>query len=205
MNYELMLEYVKNKLTEANALKSPNPLHPFRDRFMHTIRVYNWAKVIHEDLDCNLDVLYTAAIFHDVGYSLGKQNHALSSSIIFEEYAKENGFDKEFTKSVSNIIKLHSDKKLLNDPNSCNELIILQEADLLDEEGALGIIWDLLAIGKKEDLTYYDSIDALKHSGHILEQEYMVTKKAKEIWDKKKELVRQFIEETKKDLFLEDL
>ena len=55
-----------------------------------------------------------------------------------------------------------------------------------------------------EHATYYDTMDAIKHSKHILEQDFMVTKKAREIWNKKKMLVKLFDDEIASDLFLED-
>ncbi|MCR5232007.1 MAG: HD domain-containing protein [Acholeplasmatales bacterium] len=204
INYEEMLLYVKDVLTKSNAIKSKNPYHDFRDRFMHTKRVYEWTKVLHDELPVDENILYTAAIFHDIGYSKHKDEHAKVGAEIFKEYAIKNGFDKDFTLKVYDIIYHHSDKELIKDPNSSNELIILLEADLLDEEGALSIVWDLMALGHMKDKTYYDAIDALKHTKNILKQDYMVTPKAKKIWESKKELVKLFMNELEKDLFLEE-
>ena len=67
MNYDLMLEFVKEKLEATDGIASKNPLHNFRNRYYHSKRVYEWCKRIHTDLECDLEVLYTAAIFHDVG------------------------------------------------------------------------------------------------------------------------------------------
>ena len=115
---------------------------------------------------------------------------------------KQGSFFNYFFSYVKNLI--HSEKRRLAYPDSSNELIILLEADLLDEEGALGIAWDLMALGSMEHATYYDTMDAIKHSKHILEQDFMVTKKAREIWNKKKMLVKLFDDEIASDLFLED-
>ena len=76
------------------------------------------------------------------------------------------------------------------------------EADLLDEEGALGIVWDLMALGSMGGVNYYDAIDALKHAKHILKQDYMITPIARQIWEKKKDLVKCFTDELERDLFL---
>ena len=199
-----MLNYVKCVLVDNNALKPNNPLHQFRSRYSHIERVLGWSKRISADENCNKDALYTAAIFHDVGYAKGKEGHAHSSSLIFLDYAKKNNFDQEFSLFVSDIISKHSNKELLDDPKSPIELVLLMEADLLDEEGALGIGWDLLALGASNIESYYDMIPGiLKHAGHILNQDYMKTKLAKKYWDLKKEFVRNFINELKMDLFVE--
>ena len=77
------------------------------------------------------------------------------------------------------------------------------EADLLDEEGALGIAWDLMARGIDNPLSYYDAIHVLnEHSAHILNQNYMLTPKAKAYWEEKKQFVKEFIEQMEKDLFI---
>ena len=205
MNYEEMLEFVKKTLESTDKIKPNNPMHAFRNRYLHSYRVYMWARRIADDLECNREVLYTAAIFHDVGYSVEKNNHAMHSEMIFRRYAVAHNFDASFTDSVAGAIALHSHKELLNDPATPAELILLMEADLLDEEGALGIAWDLLARGAKGAKDYTESLEALKiHSGHILNQDYMVTKRAKMYWNHKKELVRSFINELVSDLFLEE-
>lgn len=206
MNYEAMLEFVKNLLSSSGAIKSNNPHHQFRDRYEHTRRVYNWAKLILSDFKgCNEKAALTAAIFHDVGYSMGKENHAINSAIIFEEYAKENNLEPHLTKIVVDAISKHSNKSLVKDPKSSKELILLLEADLLDEEGAIGIVWDLLSSGSKKIDSYYKALDEIYiHSGHILEQDYMVTPIAKAYWEEKKRIVKHFIESFTFDLFLEE-
>ena len=79
------------------------------------------------------------------------------------------------------------------------------EADLLDEEGAMGISWDLMALGYNKPNDYINVIDAInKHSAHILNQDYMITPLAKKYWDEKKRFVNEYIIQMKKDLFLEE-
>lgn len=203
MDYEKMLEFVKKTLEENDGIKSKNPLHQFRNRFDHSKRVYEWCQVIHEDLECDTEVLYTAAIFHDVGRFSVKEDHAYAGAELFRKYGTLNNFDKDFIDKVYDIILNHSNKELIQDKNSSNELVLLLEADLLDEEGALGIVWDLMALGGMKDVSYYDAMDALKHAKHILKQDYMVTPLAKKIWEHKKEIVRTFVKDLEQDLFLE--
>jgi uncharacterized protein len=85
------------------------------------------------------------------------------------------------------------------------EFIIVLEADLLDEEGSLGIVWDLLAAGQKNAMSYLDAIDEIKkHSIHILSQDFMKTPTAIKIWDEKKNLVKDFVSQLYEDLFMEE-
>ena len=204
MNYEEMLEYVKKILEVSNKIKPNNPYHQFRDRFMHTFRVYKWIeKIIGDFPDCNKDVAYTAAIFHDVGYSVVKEHHEVHSAAIFRRYSENNGFDEDFINKTAYVIENHSNKDQLDDDNIPAELKLLLEADLLDEEGALAITWDLLAKGAKGIDSYYEAIDALKiHSGHILNQNFNFSPIAKRYWEEKKEFVRMFMNMLRDDLFI---
>lgn len=204
MNFDEMLKYVEKKLFEHGAIKPKNTLHQFRNRARHSYRVYKWVDILKKDFDdLDIDVCKTAAIFHDIGYSMSKLDHAKYSEEMFIEYAKMHNFDDEFTKKVSYIILNHSDKNLLKTSDN-KELIIVLEADLLDEEGAMGIMWDLLSAGKKGVEDYTEAMDELyKHSVHILNQDYMVTPTAIKIWNEKKELVRLYMNAIKTDLFLD--
>ncbi len=204
LNYDEMLSFVEEVLFENDEERRVTSRHSFRSRYRHITRVLGWCKRIECDLECDSTVLYTSAIFHDAGYSKGQDGHAYNSALIFKKYADDHNFDKDFTDKVYDVILKHSDKRLLNDPTSPNELIILLEADLLDEEGALGLVWDLMARGAKHSISYEESIDEImNHSGHILNQDYMVTPKAKYYWDRKKKFVAEFLDELKFDLFEE--
>ncbi len=204
LNFDEMLSYVKEVLYEEDDEKRVTSRHIFRSRYKHITRVLGWCKRIEDDLECDKDVLYTSAIFHDIGYIKGQEGHAYNSAIMFKEYATKHNFDNVFINKVYDAIIKHSDKKFLNDPKSSNELILLLEADLLDEEGALGLVWDLMARGAMNPTSYEESIDSImNHTAHILNQDYMVTPKAKYYWDKKKKFVADFIDELKFDLFEE--
>ena len=97
--YQKYLTYVKQYLTEHKGIESPNPLHPFRSRFQHSIRVLHWCQRLAEGLE-NVDkeALYTAAIFHDIGYeNRNNECHAQRSAQAFHEYAKAQGMDESRT------------------------------------------------------------------------------------------------------------
>lgn len=203
MNYDDMLDYVHKTLLENNAINHTLRF-PFRNRFKHIKRVYMWClKLLEADLEIDREAVLVAAIFHDSGYAKGKLNHANSSVEIFKEYALKNNLDKDFEAKVSDLIAKHSMKQYLSDSNTPLELIVLLEADLLDEEGALGIVWDLLAEGRRDPNDYEKALEAInEHSAHIFDQDFMVTPIAKKIWEEKKDFVKSFIQELSNDLFL---
>lgn len=206
LNYEDMFEFVKHKLIENKGIRSHKPQLYFRNRFEHIKRVYGWAKRIMEKVEgCNDKIVLTAAIFHDCGYTnLSKKAHAILGANLFLDYAKEHNFDEEFTSTIYKMILNHSNKELIKEKDTPIEMIVLLEADLIDEEGALGIVFDLLAEGFKCPDSY-DSVfnEIMMHSAHILNQNYMVTPVAKELWENKKTLIKKFIDDLKYDLFME--
>lgn len=205
MDFEKMMSFVKKILVDNDAILDKRHNLSFRNRYEHSIRVFKWVKRLSVDFDnFDYDIALTAALFHDVGYAYGKCDHNIGSSKIFLKYAKENNFDEEFIDKVNYIILNHSNKGMLKDSKN-PEFIIVLEADLLDEEGSLGIVWDLLAAGQKNAMSYLDAIDEIKkHSIHILSQDFMKTPTAIKIWDEKKNLVKDFVSQLYEDLFMEE-
>ena len=205
LNYEDMLEYVKHILIENNGIRSHKPQLYFRNRFEHIKRVYGWTKRIMLEVEnCNEDIVLTAAIFHDCGYTDGaKSSHAKLGASIFMEYATAHHFDEVFTKTIYHMILNHSNKNLIENEETPIEMVVLLEADLIDEEGALGVVFDLLAEGYKGPDSYTSVFEEIMmHSAHILEQNYMRTPAAKRIWEEKKAFIKKFIEDLKYDLFM---
>lgn len=206
LDYQDMLAYALETLTKNEGIKSAKPQLFFRNRFEHIQRVYGWVKRILPGVDaCAADVVLTASIFHDIGYkNLHGDRHAELGKEIFEAYALSHQFDAAFTAQVSELILMHSHKELLGNPETPIELVVLMEADLLDEEGALGIVFDLLAEGYKTPDSYASVFhEIMIHSAHILEQNYMVTPLAKKYWEEKKSFIEKFIKDLKFDLFME--
>ena len=100
--YKEYLSYVKHYLTQHQGMESPNPMHPFRSRFQHTIRVLHWCNRLAEGLEgVDLELLCTAAIFHDIGYgSQDNEYHARRSAKAFDDYAKAQGLEENFSQQV---------------------------------------------------------------------------------------------------------
>lgn len=202
--YNEMFKYVEKILTDGQGRKSRNVLQTFRDRFDHIRRVYMWAEKLLPDFpNVNEKVVRTATIFHDVGYAgIGyKKDHHKKSAKIFRDYAKDQNFSDEFTSSVVFCILNHCDKTNLQSPIATDELKLLIEADLLDEEGAMGIAFDLLVTGATFPRNYVQGYEMiLNHTAHIYDQDYMITPIAKALWDDKRALVKNFMEALKIDL-----
>lgn len=79
------------------------------------------------------------------------------------------------------------------------------EADILDESGAMSIVWDCMIEGGQMEQSYiktYKHIDAYTYK--TLETNPMKTDKAKEFWVKKKELTIEFLNQLMFDLALNE-
>lgn len=195
--YKEYLAYVENKLSEGTETRFAAP---FRSRYHHTLRVLKWAERISEGReDVDMDILITATIFHDIGHHF--ENHQQVSADMFMEYAKKTGMDEGFSKKVYDCIAIHSEKMRLQNPNTLTiEQILLMEADALDEEGALAVCWDGLTCGYKGATSYEQSLEHSKHGLYKLSNNYLVTEKARSIWDHKQEFLKQYVDELSYDL-----
>jgi len=205
--YNDMLNYVEKVFEENEAQYSTNvKLFPFRNRIDHINRVFIWAKRLLQNEKANEQLVLTAAVFHDVGYAISEnaKEHSYNSSIICERYLKEKNFDKEFIDKVTYLILNHSYKKLMNKSDTEMELILLMEADLLDETGALSIVWDCMMEGSETEQSFEKSYKHIKeYSYEIINENPMVSNTAKYYWEEKQELVKKFVDSLAFDLGLD--
>lgn len=196
--FEQYIQYVKDYFLQHGGYYHPDPRFNFRSKYEHTLRVLHWCKVLVADLPAiNSEILYTAAIFHDVGYgnSEDKNFHAEKSADIFNEYAIQQKMDEAFAEQVTYLIKMHSNKELLKVQDTLPELVLLMEADLLDEEGALRVIWYCATKAIQGTDRYSDFYDFIQMGSRKRLDNPMVTPLAKKIWEQKIKLVDDFANE----------
>lgn len=195
--YNKMFNFVKTYLVDNDAEKF-NFGSNFRNRSEHISRVFMWSKRLLDDrYTINVEALLTAAIFHDIGYAVNSNNlsPAENSAILCKKYLTEEGFDFEFINLVTYLIKNHSNKELLTNEEVPIELILLIEANLLDETGALSIISDSMFEGSLDEQSYYKTYhQIITYSYNNLKTNPMVTQKAKMFWKEKQKLTKLFIE-----------
>jgi len=219
MNIELngdmnvMFDYVKDFLAKTGGespkweAKIHGGVRSFRVRSEHTKRVFRWAKRLLDDVKNDVAVdteaVLIAAIFHDVGYGLSEtgDDHAKKGAGVFEEYAAVTNMDKDKSDFISYLIRNHSNEATFNDESTPLELVILMEADSLDELGAMSILWDCLAEGSQSEQSYVKAYERIKQfSGSILSDNPMRTAKAREYWAQKQDLVKVFLNQLEIDL-----
>jgi|Deesub1362A_J573_1020465.scaffolds.fasta_scaffold00005_253 uncharacterized protein len=121
------------KLKEEVAKKMNAPGHDF----LHVVRVYNLAKKIGRNENCDMDILLAASLLHDIGRGEGVE-HSKKSVEIAGEILRKIDFPEEKIRDVLYAISLHRYRDGIT-PHTL-EGKILQDADRLDAIGAIGII-----------------------------------------------------------------
>lgn len=204
--FESMLEFVKQQLEQNGGEVSPYAV--FRKRSEHIKRVFMWVeRLANEITPINREALMVAAIFHDVGYgvTVESERHAEYSAKICEEYLYNHGFTPNFIEFVTFLVCNHSRKELLVQGDTPVELIVLMEADLLDETGALSIVWDCMNNGSQKEQSFEKTYKHIKkYSARILECNPMVTAPARRFWKEKQKLVKEFLVHLAHDMGVED-
>lgn len=203
--YNDMFDYVGNLLLKYDS-HGGGPKHKINyNRTEHIKRVYNWMLKLYEGYkdknSIDIDSLKIATIFHDSGYNeIERGNHALVGADICRKYLLEHDYPLEKIDFICDLIKLHSDKNRLMDDIPI-ELILLIEADLLDDTGAHGIVMDVWVEALNENTSFESILKHIERYTHkLMQTNPMRTAIAKEIWDKKTELTNEFYRQYKEDL-----
>ena len=213
-DYAGMLDYVKSVLepvqTEGEGGIGTHKREFGYSRFEHTKRVLGWAKRLYERTEDKTGLRYEdlmiATIFHDVGRSesakTGLMSHAAAGVPITREYLLGHGFPADRTEYICGLVGAHSDKWLKSDPAIDRNLLMLMEADDLDDMGALGIVMDCMVVRARNDrATYYDCYNHLcRYTRRIQRSSPMVTPEGRAFWDEETALVERFLELRRRDL-----
>lgn len=204
--HRAMFQYVEEILYNYDRKKGENSKNKIAyDRYEHTVRVYKWMiRITNQLKDDTLDLesLKIATIFHDAGYGEGGgENHAKVSSAICRDYLERRQYPPEQINFICYLIEEHSNKKLFHEKNTRPELVVLMEADMLDDTGAMGIVLDAW-IASKEERSSFDSVcrHIEKYTYRHMKQMEFVTAPGKKFWHEKRKLVYEFLRQYKKDL-----
>ena len=207
INYETLFDYVKEALAVYDEHGGVARTGIKFSRYEHTERVYRWMMILAEEFSYEIDMesLQIATIFHDIGYSFNKESmrtHAQDGAVLAREYLESIGYPEEKREFICNLIHRHSDKAVLHEEDTPMELILLMEADLLDDTGAHAIIMDTWIRTTKENMSFEAILEHVKmFSWRQMQENPMRTEKARRIWEEKKELTNKFVESLTVDLY----
>lgn len=203
--YKEMLDFVRDylmkgsdKYTEVKALRY--------NRFEHIKRVLAWSVRLYEEApkksDIDIDTVIIAAIFHDVGKNEESESvlHADRGAEIARQYLLEKNYPDKKLEDICYLIKNHSDKYMMYNEDVSPELLLLMEADLMDDMGALGIVIDCMIEGTLT-ADFRDSLDHIaRYTVRQHKKNPMVTPMAIKIWDDKTKLVNEFYSSLQRDV-----
>lgn len=206
VSYEEMFQFVEQELAEYDTHGGAAKHKVRYSRIEHTRRVYRWMLWLYNEYPekntVDLNSLRIATIFHDSGYSQIEQGeHAKAGAEICRRFLTEHKYPAEKIDFICDLIARHSDKDILSQ-DIPPELVLLLEADLLDDTGAQGIVMDVWMEAMDENATF-ESIAA--HIGRFscrqMSKNPMRTKEGQRIWEKKRALVEEFYSSYIEDLW----
>lgn len=134
------------------------------DKFGHQPRLYRLACQLAETEPFDDDVLFAAAWMHDLGVFLGHRPEDLAELARWNHvpYTVEKtaqllsawGFPKEKIEPVAAAIRTHQP---LDQPTSF-EAILLHDADILEQLGAIGILRAVVKVGRDTRYPSYSQV-----------------------------------------------
>jgi uncharacterized protein len=196
MNYSEVIDFVKKKTAEIGRPAN----YPFRSRYEHIMRVYRWAIRLQAKLGGDLDIIVLSALLHDVGWEEGRPHEEVSAEIAVE-YLDSIGVDPEKIKRVGEIIMKHEDKDTTDDLSI--ECRIVMDADLLDEIGAVEIIWDCMATALEPEASYKRAYYRIKeyYRGNKPKIKRCKTDPGRAEFTKRMQLIENYIYQLERELF----
>jgi len=134
------------------------------DKFGHQPRLYALASQIAEGQGCDDDVLFASAWMHDLGVFLGhrpadpeelaKWDHVSYTIARSRELLTEWGFPQEKLDVVAEAIRTHQPK----DEPTIPEAVVLRDADILEQLGAIGALRALVKVGRDTRYKSYSDV-----------------------------------------------
>ena len=124
------------------------------DKYGHQPRLYSLTRAIGEDLTYDDDIVYAAAWLHDIGVFVGNRpedpeqlrrwDHVTYACNRATTILRETGFPPEKIPAVLDAIRTHQPH---DDPQTL-EAVILRDADILEQLGAIGILRAVSKVGR---------------------------------------------------------
>jgi putative nucleotidyltransferase with HDIG domain len=167
-DYQQMAEFVKIYFDSHDPLATQlSSRFSFRRRFDHCLRCSIWARRIALSENADVETVVISALFHDIGKSVEKelaQNHGEVGAQICDDYLKSISYDNDRRNIIVRIVRNHSNHTLGS--SASLETKVVSDADLLDETGAIMVLWDAMASAGESTPSYEKAYEHIK-SGYI--------------------------------------
>lgn len=141
------------------------------DKFGHQPRLQALVEAVGAGLDYDDDVVLAAAWLHDLGVFVGNRpenpedlaswDHVAYACRHAPEILREAGFPQDKIPAVLQVIREHQPK----DEPTTTEAIILRDADILEQLGAIGILRTVSKVGRDTRFPRFsDAVAALRRN-----------------------------------------
>jgi len=163
IKYEQMVEFVRGFFESHDPLGTDLTWrYPFRRRFEHCLRCSIWARRIAFAEGADTEISEISALFHDIGKSVDNatKDHGQVGAQICGEYLSSIGYDKSRRARIVQIVQSHSKHGYYGDASL--EARVVSDADLLDETGAITVLWDAMACANEDAPSYEKASDRIK-------------------------------------------
>jgi uncharacterized protein len=124
------------------------------DKYGHQPRLYALTRRIGEGFTYDDDIVYAAAWLHDIGVFVGNRpedpellrqwDHVGYACDRTDGILRQAGFPEEKIPAVVDAIRMHQPK---DDPRTI-EAVILRDADILEQLGAMGLLRTISKVGR---------------------------------------------------------
>jgi uncharacterized protein len=206
MTVEEMIAYVRQFIEEHDPIATKLAKRfPFRRLFDHCTRTLRWAQRIQEREGGDREIVEIAALFHDAGKCVDNtlEGHARAGAAICERYLVSQGFDPDKRARIVYIVRNHVHS--MRDVPLSLEAQIVRDADLLDEVGALTVLWDAMAAGAEEPQSYTIAHQRIRAAYERLKARALCsleTETGRQFYRKRLDFLGQFVRELEYELGL---
>lgn len=170
------------------------------DKYGHQPRLYSLTRRIGEELIYDDDIVFAAAWLHDIGVFVGNrpEDPELLSRWDHVSYAcervpailREARFPAKKIPSVLDAIRTHQPK---DDPQSI-EAVILRDADILEQLGAVGLLRAISKVGRDTRYARFSDILPVMRNALADLPGKLRTERARQLAAPKLQLVADFLD-----------
>ena len=199
-----MLAYVRAFIEQHDPIATKlDTRFPFRRLADHCYRTYRWAQRIQAREGGDRAVVEVAALFHDVGKCVDRTalGDARVGAEVCARYLETRGWAADVRAQIAHIVRYHV--HALRDVELPLEGRIVRDADLLDEVGALTVLWDTMAAGAEEPQSYTITAQRIRVAHARLagrDERELETETGRRFYRERIEVLGRFIQELEYEL-----
>lgn len=169
---------------------------PFRRLYGHCLRSATWARRLALAEGADVEVAEISALCHDIGKAVDStlEGHANVGAEVCNDILTAVGLEDEKRRRIVGIVRDHI--RHARDDGASLEAKVESDADLLDEIGALTVLWDAMGEGAKAECSYETAFERISQACERLSaggDGAYHTRSAKRIFNERIALLRSFV------------